>query len=173
MKNLTQEGTASCREFFEESPEIGELVRIDVGEILTSSNEKGNIHVVLLEERILNEQPDGTWKKGYVSGIWRTKGGSFYYEIHEILKPSGDQTPSVPNICCTWRTIGGIQLFLRPRWSKPTDEVAFETLGVPEERMTLGQKWTHDKRVNEAAMKAEEYLGENQKTIPPLFRRKI
>ena len=30
-----------------------------------------------------------------------------------------------------------------------------ETLAVPEERMTDGQKWTHDKRVNEAAMKAE------------------
>ena len=44
---------------------------------------------------------------------------------------------------------------MRPRWSRPTDEVAFETLRVPEERMTLGQKWTHNKRVKEAAMKAE------------------
>ena len=78
VKNLTQEGTASCDE---EAPKIGRLVRMDVGEILTSSNERGNIHVVL-GERILYEQPDGTWKKGYVSGIWRTKGGSFYYKTH-------------------------------------------------------------------------------------------
>ena len=83
-----------------ESPEIRRLVRMDVGEILTSSNERGNIHVVL-GERILYEQPDGSWKKGYVSGIWRTKCGSFYYEIHEIRKSSGNQTTSVPDICYT------------------------------------------------------------------------
>ena len=101
MKNLTQEGTASCDE---EAPKIGRLVRMDVGEILqswgSSSNENGNIPVIL-GERILYEEPDGTWKKGYVSGIWRTKGGSFYYEIHEVVKPSGDQTPSVPNTTYT------------------------------------------------------------------------
>ena len=54
---------------------------MDVGDILTSSNERGNIPVVL-RERILYEEPDGTWKNEYVSGIWRTKGGRFYYEIH-------------------------------------------------------------------------------------------
>ena len=63
-KNLTQKGTASCKE---EAPKIGRLVRMDVGEILqswgSSSNERGNIHVVL-GERILYEEPDGTCKKG-------------------------------------------------------------------------------------------------------------
>ena len=66
LKNLTQEGTASCDE---EATKIGTLVRMDVGEILTSTNERGNIPVVL-RERILYEEPDGTWKNGYVSGIW-------------------------------------------------------------------------------------------------------
>ena len=69
---------------------------MDVGEILTSTNERGNIPVVL-RERILYEEPDGTWKNGYVSGIWRTKGGRFYYEIHEDIKSPRDQTLSVPN----------------------------------------------------------------------------
>ena len=105
---------------------------MDVGEILTSSNERGNIHIVL-GERILYEQPDGTWKKGYVSGIWRTKDGSFYYEIHEVIKPSRDQTPSVSNIKYTWRAIGGIQLRLRPRCSRPTNTVAIKTLAVSKE----------------------------------------
>ena len=120
MKNLTQEGTASCDE---EATKIGRLVRMDVGEILTSTNERGDIPVVL-RERILYEEPDGTWKKWYISGIWRTKGGRFYYEVKVEITPPRDQTSSVPNDKCTWRTIDGIQLRLRPRWSRPTDPVA-------------------------------------------------
>ena len=85
VRNLSQEGTESCRELFEVSPGIGELVRIDVGEILASTNDRGYIHVVA-GERILFEQPDGSWKKGYVSGIWRTYGGSFFYEVREVVK---------------------------------------------------------------------------------------
>ena len=127
---------------------------MDVGELLTSSKDR-NVHVVG-GDKILYEQPDGTWNVGYVSGIWRTSGGSFFYEVREIVKTSGGKTQSDSNIDFTWRTIGGIQLFLRPQRSRPTDEVAMEALIVPEERMTAGQKWTHDKRVNEAEMKAEK-----------------
>ena len=123
---------------------------MDVGEILTSANERGNIPVVL-RERILYEEPDGTWKKGFVSEIWRTKGGRFYYEIHEEIKPPRDQTPSVPNNKYTWRTTGGIQLRLRPQWSRPTNAVAMETLAVPKEQWTAGQRWAHGERTKEAA----------------------
>ena len=87
---------------------------MDVGELLTSSNDRSYIHVVV-GERILYEQPDGTWNKGYVSGIWRTYGGSFFYEVREVVKTSGGKTQSDSDICFTWRTIGGIQLFLIPR----------------------------------------------------------
>ena len=45
---------------------------------------------------------------------------------------------------------------MSPQWSRPTNKVAMEALTVPVERKTAGQKWTHDQRVNEAAMKAEK-----------------
>ena len=83
------------------------------------------------------------------------EGGRFYYEIHEDVKPPRDQTPSVPSNKYTWRTIGGIQLRLRPRWSRPTNPVAMETLAVPEKQRTAGQRWTHDERAKEAAKNAE------------------
>ena len=132
---------------------------MDVGELLTSCNathkDRGKVQVVG-GDRILYEQPDGTWITGYVSGIWRTHGGSFFYEVREIVKTSWGKTLIDSNIDFTWRTIGGIQLFMSPQWSRPTNKVAMEALAVPVERKTAGQKWTHDQRVNEAAMKAEK-----------------
>ena len=132
---------------------------MDVGELLTSCNathkDRGKVQVVG-GDRILYEQPDGTWITGYVSGIWRTRGGSFFYEVREIVKTSWEKSQIDSNIDFTWRTIGGIQLFMSPQWSRPTNKVAMEALTVPVERKTAGQKWTHDQRVNEAAMKAEK-----------------
>ena len=51
--------------------------------------------------------------------------------------------------------IGVIQLRLRPRWSRPTNPVAMETLAVPKEQRTAEQRWTHDERAKKAAKNAE------------------
>ena len=53
MKNLTQMRTASCDE---EASNMGTLVRMDVGAILTSTNDRGAIPVIL-RDRILYEEP--------------------------------------------------------------------------------------------------------------------
>ena len=143
--------TASCDE---EASNMGTLVRMDVGAILTSTNDRGAIPVIL-RDRILYEEPNGTWNKGYISGIWRSKGGRFYYGIKvEEISPRM-QTPSVTEDKYTWRTIGGIQLRLRPRWSRPTDPEVIETLAVPKEQWTERLRWAHDERVKEAAKNAE------------------
>ena len=151
MKNLTQMRTASCDE---EASNMGTLVRMDVGAILTSTNDRGAIPVIL-RDRILYEEPNGTWNKGYISGIWRSKGGRFYYGIKVEETPPRTQTPSVTEDKCTWRTIGGIQLRWRPRWSRPTDPEVIETLAVPKEQWTERKRWAHDERVKEAAENAE------------------
>jgi hypothetical protein len=167
VRNLSQEKNSSRRELREdlgsrelsENPQwIGELVRMDVGELLSSRTathkDRGKVQVVG-GDKILYEQPDGTWITGYVSGIWRTHSGSFFYEVRETVKTSWGKTLIDSNTDYTWRTIGGIQLLMSPEWSRPTNKVAMEALTVPVERKTAGQKRTHDQRVNEAAMKAE------------------
>ena len=86
---------------------MGKLARMNVGEILTSTN-KGGDNPVILRDRILYEEPNGTWNKGYISGIWRSKGGRFYYGIKVEETPPRTQTPSVTEDKYTLRTIGGI-----------------------------------------------------------------
>ena len=90
-ENLTQKGTASCDE---EVSKMETLVRMDVGEILTSTNKRGDIPV-MLRDRILYEEPNGTRNKRYISGIWRSKCGRFYYEIKVEETSPRTHTPSV------------------------------------------------------------------------------
>ena len=70
----TQDGIASCDQGVSD---MGALVRMDVGEFLTSTD-KGGDNPVTLHDEILYEEPNRTWNTGYTSGIWRTKCGRFY-----------------------------------------------------------------------------------------------
>ena len=44
---------------------------------------------------------------------------------------------------------------MRPRWSRPTDAEVMETLAVPKEQWTEGQRWAHNECAKDAAENAE------------------
>jgi hypothetical protein len=163
-------------------PEIGTLARMNVGESLTSEG-KGGDNPVVSGDRILYEEPNGTWNKGNISGIWRTKCGKFYYEIvadtplqrqlrENDVRPFRDLAKKEQY---TWRTIGGVQLVLRPQWSRSTDCVALNEQAIPEEDWTDERRRKHAERERVAAEKAEllQYWEETREQFRGVTGRSI
>jgi hypothetical protein len=168
-KNLTAEGVSSCEQVISN---IGTLVRIDVGEFLTS-RDKGGDNPVVLDDKILYEESHGSWKTGHISGIWRTKCGRFYYEI-QVDSPISRQSREkdvyrgrqlAKEDQYTWRTIGGLQLVLRPQWSRHVDCATLNEQAIPEEEWNDKLRWKHANRTKIAAENAEllQYLEDERK----------